>query len=86
MGFSLSKCNILFEEEDVGMVRRSKGYVPSGGYWNCDLHSIDGATSVENLLWHGMAQHIWLATSSSTSPQLTVMLDQGECWLPHRGI
>ena len=44
--------------EDVGMARRSKGHSPSGGcYCNCVQHSIDGATNVENQLWHGTAQH-----------------------------
>ena len=50
VGLSPSKLT-SFSEEDVGMVRRSKGHVPvpSGGcYWNCVQHSIDKATSIEN--------------------------------------
>ena len=58
--------------EDAGMARRSKGHAQSGGcYCNCVQHSIDGATNVENQLWHGIAQHNWLATRNSTSPPIT---------------
>ena len=58
--------------EDVGMARRSKRHAPSGGcYCNCVQHSIDGATNVENKLWHGIEQNKWLATRNSISPQIT---------------
>ena len=32
---------------------------------------VDGATNVENELWHGIEQNNWLATRNSSSPQIT---------------